>query len=57
MQKQTQNKEESTGTLIAAKQREEANGYSDAKRQELLERGLAMIYGGSKHAKVPVSRS
>jgi hypothetical protein len=40
------------GTRIAEKARAKANGYSDVKRQQLLDRGLAMIYGNSGYAKV-----
>jgi hypothetical protein len=57
MHKQTAKKQDSRGTLIAEKARERANGFSDAKRQALLEQGLAMIYGGSKHAKAAAYRS
>src|SRR5437763_426685 len=47
MSKNTAKKEESVGTTISAKERDRANRYSDTKRQQLLERGLSMIYGGS----------
>jgi hypothetical protein len=48
--------QKSLGTTIAERERAKANGYSDEKRHNLLERGMAMIYGGSGHAKSPVNR-
>jgi hypothetical protein len=43
--------EPSKGTKIANWQRERANQFTAEKRQELLEKGLARIYGGSKRKK------
>jgi hypothetical protein len=41
----------SRGTVIAEKARARANAYSDEKRASLIEQGMAVIYGGSDHAK------
>jgi hypothetical protein len=45
------------GTVIAEKARAKANKYTDQKRSALLEKGMAIIYGGLDHAKSPVNRS
>jgi hypothetical protein len=45
----------SLGTKISEKERAKANGFSEQKRQRLFNRGMALIYGGSKHAKAEVS--
>ena len=37
--------EKSVGTTISDWQRERSNQYSDLKREELLKRGVARIYG------------
>ncbi len=37
---------ETRGSKIARKVRTQANGLSDAKRQELFNAGMRMIYGG-----------
>jgi hypothetical protein len=55
--KKTENKksarqEKSLGTQISDWQRERANNYSDQKREELLNRGLARIYGAKKQPAV-----
>jgi len=51
MKKETQpTPEKSLGTDIAAKHRSQANTFSDEKRRQLLDRGLAIIYGGSDNA-------
>lgn len=41
----------SLGTQIAEKVRAKANGYSDEKRERLIDRGMALIYGDSGHVK------
>ena len=41
------NDDNSFGTIAAEEARSEANGHSDAKRDNLLKRGMAMIYGGT----------
>ena len=41
----------STGTRIAEKNRAKGNGYSETKRQRLLDRGMALIYGGPGYVK------
>ena len=45
------------GTKIAEKARNRANGYSDARRQGLLDKGLAIIYGGADYAKANRGRA
>jgi hypothetical protein len=45
------------GTVIAEKARAKANKYTDQKRSALLEKGMAIIYGGLDHAKSSVNRS
>lgn len=45
------------GTKIAEKARARANGYSDARRQGLLDKGLAIIYGGADYAKANRGRA
>lgn len=42
---------ESLGTTIAEVQRKKSNKFSEQKRQQLLERGIALIYGGKGKAK------
>lgn len=44
-------KAKSPGTLMAEKLRKEANGLSDSEREQLLNEGMAMIYGGYLNAK------
>jgi hypothetical protein len=56
MKKQKKPDQKSIGTTIAEKERAKANTYGDAKRHTLLERGMAMIYGGSDLAKSTASR-
>ena len=46
----------SRGTVIAEKARAKANKYTDQKRSALLDKGMAIIYGGFDHAKSPVNR-
>jgi hypothetical protein len=41
----------SVGTQIAEKERAKANAYSDRKREQLLDRGMALIYGNPGHVK------
>ena len=53
--KQSTPAEESIGTRIAAAERTRANGFSEEKRQKLLERGMSLIYGGPGKAKTAVS--
>ena len=47
----------SPGARIAEKARARANGYSIARRQDLLDKGLSIIYGGAGHAKANRGRS
>jgi hypothetical protein len=46
----------SRGTVIAERARAKANKYTDEKRSALLEKGMAIIYGGLEHAKSTVNR-
>jgi hypothetical protein len=46
----------SRGTVIAEKARAKANSFTDKKRSDLIEQGMAIIYGGLNHAKSPVNR-
>ena len=39
--------DKTTGSETAAKNRKEANKWSESKRSELFERGMQIIYGGS----------
>jgi hypothetical protein len=50
-EKPTTTEPKSKGVKIAEKARAKANGFSDAKRGELLDQGLAIIYGGRSYAK------
>lgn len=52
-QRKTQQQEypEATeGSKLAAEVRSEANALTDKEREELLKRGMQMIYGGSARA-------
>ena len=46
----------SRGTVIAEKARAKGNKYTDQKRSALLERGMAIIYGGPDRAKATAHR-
>jgi hypothetical protein len=50
-EKPTTGASKSKGTKIAEKARAKANGYSDIKRGQLLDQGLAIIYGGRSYVK------
>ncbi len=56
MTKAQEPKDKSIGTVGAKKARARANGYTDTKREELLKKGLSIIYGGRAHAKAHVGR-
>jgi len=45
----------SLGTKISEQERAKANRYSEEKRQELFEEGMAIIYGGAKDTKTSVN--
>jgi hypothetical protein len=49
--------EKSIGKEISDWQRQRANAYTDEKREELLNRGLAKIYGASKPTKTAIHRA
>jgi hypothetical protein len=51
MKKSQSQETKSVGTMIAEKAREKANDYNDAKRSDLLDKGLALIYGNNGYAK------
>jgi CHASE3 domain sensor protein len=46
----------SRGTVLAAQIRATANNLSDERRQELLSRGMQLIYGGGHGGKVTANR-
>ncbi len=48
--------QKSAGTIIAEAARARLNGISDQKRHDLMEEGMAIIYGGSGHAKTNSGR-
>ena len=56
MKKPKKKESKSLGTIISEKARAKSNTYTDKKRHGLLERGMAMIYGGTGHAKSATSR-
>jgi len=56
MKKAQEPKDKTVGTIGAEKARSRANGYTDVKREELLKKGLSIIYGGGGHAKAHVGR-
>jgi hypothetical protein len=49
-------KDKSVGTIGAEKARARANGYTNAKREDLLRKGLSIIYGGDGRAKAHAGR-
>lgn len=58
MKKEHQEPQDNTiGTTSAEKARAKANTYTDIKREDLLKRGLSIIYRGGGHAKANVGRS
>jgi hypothetical protein len=40
--------EKSKGVIIGERERQKANAYSNGKRQKLMERAMALIYGPFK---------
>jgi hypothetical protein len=50
--KKGMSEEKSVGMAISDWQRERSNNYSDSKREELLKKGLARIYGANKQSAV-----
>jgi len=56
MKKAQEPKHKSVGTLGAEKARARANAYTDQKREELLRKGLSIIYGGDANAKAHTGR-
>lgn len=56
MKKAQEPKDKSVGTIGAEKARARANGYTDVKREDLLRKGLSIIYGGDGRAKTHASR-
>jgi hypothetical protein len=57
MKKAQEPKDKSIGTIGAEKARARANAYPDIKREELLRKGLSIIYGGDGRAKAHAGRS
>ncbi len=56
MKKSQEPQDKSVGTVGAEKARAKANGYTDIKREDLLKKGLSIIYGGGGNAKAHVGR-
>jgi len=48
--------ETTEGTKIAAAVRAKANKWTDAKRQDLFQRGMQIIYGGSGNCTSKIQR-
>ena len=53
---QEEPRDKTVGTIGAEKARAKANAYTDIKRENLLKRGLSIIYGGGGHAKAHAGR-
>ena len=51
MKKAQEPKDKSVGTIGAEKARARANAYTETKREDLLRKGLSIIYGGDGRAK------
>jgi hypothetical protein len=49
--------DKTVGTVHAAKARAKANNYTNTKREDLLKKGLSIIYGGTGNAKTHACRS
>ena len=56
MKKTQEPKAKSVGTIGAEKARARANAYTGIKREDLLRKGLSIIYGGEGRAKAHASR-
>ena len=56
MKKDQEPRDKSVGTVSAQKARARANNYTDLKREDLLKKGLSIIYGGDGHAKAHSGR-
>jgi hypothetical protein len=56
MKKAREPQDKSIGTVGVEKARSKANAFTDIKREELLKKGLSIIYGGGGHAKTHASR-
>jgi hypothetical protein len=56
MKKKQEPRDKTVGTMAAEKARARANGFTDAKREDLLKRGLSIIYGGNGRAKAHAGR-
>jgi hypothetical protein len=56
MKKGQEPQDKSVGTLSAEKARAKGNRYTDVKREDLLRRGLSVIYGSGGHAKTHAGR-
>ena len=56
MKKGQEPQDKTVGTVGAEKARAKANRYTDIKREELLRKGLSIIYGSGGHAKTHACR-
>jgi hypothetical protein len=56
MRKKAAREKKSWGTIVAEKERAKANTFSDAKRQQLMARGLQLIYGQPPHVRAAPHR-
>ncbi len=56
MKKGQEPQDKTVGTLSAEKARAKGNRYTDAKREDLLKKGLSIIYGSGGHAKTHACR-
>jgi len=56
MKKGQEPQDKTVGTLSAEKARAKGNRYTDLKREDLLKKGLSIIYGSGGHAKTHACR-
>jgi hypothetical protein len=56
MKKEQEPQDKTVGTVSAEKARAKGNRYTDSKREDLLKKGLSIIYGSGGHAKTHACR-
>jgi hypothetical protein len=56
MKKEQEPRDKTVGTVSGAKARAKGNRYTDIEREDLLKKGLSIIYGSGGHAKTHASR-
>jgi hypothetical protein len=56
MKKEQEPQDKTVGTVRAEKARAKANQFTDVKREDLLKKGLSIIYGSGGHAKTHACR-